>query len=259
MLSAAGDRAAKMMDHRIPAHARAMLHSNVRIYMDDMLSVLPYVVKERDDGASASRVAIIEDELYSDRPRLTGTPLHSPPVKMILQPGNTFVGQRVLTLEGSNLCAMIDIPGSAEMHNNLDTPSLRLQPFSSHMSNTSRLSYINIYIVLAERRCTFALHQYNTVMTTAIEFALTGWPLRLFVEALRRRILRLNPAAEQGRIAAHQLAATTISAALQRCRSHIQLEHISLTRAADVMVRGLSLFLRRFPTRPHAGTVARAQ
>lgn len=238
ILSAALDRASTLTD--LPAPARAVMHTNVLIYVDDMLSVLPYVNREHDGGASADRVAIIEDELYSNAPRLTGSPLHLPSVTMILQPGNTFLGQRILTLEGSHLCAMIDLPGCSTMYSNLERASLRLQPFCSHMSRTARLSYINIFIVMAERRCTFGLHQFSAVMATAIEFALTGWPLQLFAEALRRRILRLNPATEQDRIAAHQLAATSITTTVRRCRGHIQLDHISLTEAANVMIRGLS-------------------
>eukprot|EP01050_Picozoa_sp_SAG11_P031442 SAG11_NODE_9770_length_881_cov_51.744246_1_plen_142_part_00 len=71
ILSAAFDCSRTLNDHRIPAKTRSILRSNVRIYMDDMLSTIPYIASETDNGVSHTQMLLIEDILFSDSPQLT--------------------------------------------------------------------------------------------------------------------------------------------------------------------------------------------
>eukprot|EP01050_Picozoa_sp_SAG11_P009927 SAG11_NODE_970_length_6354_cov_11.865867_1_plen_345_part_00 len=240
ILSAAFDCSRTLSDHRIPAETRSILRSNVRIYMDDMLSTIPYLAPETDNGKSHAQMLMIEDILFSDSPQLTGAPLFTPPIHMIPEHDTIFLGQEVVAVAQRVLCARLVLPGDDRMVRECQRPSFRLQSFASHMSPVARMGYINIFIVAAERKCSFALHQFNASLLAATDFALAGWPLKMFVEALRRRIFKLDPETHRGQILGHRLAATTIAASI-----HISHRRQPTPIPADVMMEAMRLHSSR--------------
>ena len=240
ILSAAFDCSKTLNDHRIPAQTRSILRSNVRIYMDDMLSTIPYVASETDNGESHTQMLLIEDILFSDSPQLTGAPLFTPPIHMIPEQDTIFLGQEVIAVAQRILCARLVLPGDDRMIWEYHRPSYRLQSFTSHMSPVARMGYINIFIVAAERKCSFAMHQFNASLLAATDFALAGWPLKLFVEALRRRIFKLDPDKHRGQILGHRLAATAIAASV-----HLSHRRQPTSIPTDVMFEAMRLHSSR--------------
>eukprot|EP01050_Picozoa_sp_SAG11_P027933 SAG11_NODE_7272_length_1167_cov_346.180712_2_plen_195_part_00 len=163
-----------------------MLRS-AKIYMDDMLSVLPFV-----DDETEQEVQLIEDELYNDTPARTRSPLHEPPIVMVPVEGQVFVGQKIETAMGWYLMARLHIGGADKMMRDMKRPSLRLQPHHTYMTRQQKLSYINIFITLAERRSTFATNYYDSLVELTVEFGLAGWPLHDLREVMRKRAIKAD-------------------------------------------------------------------
>jgi hypothetical protein len=150
--------------------------------MDDMVTVIPSI-----DDESRTVANIVEDELYSDKPALTRQPLHQPPIVMIPEDGTIFVGQRIDTVVGWYVMARLYTAGADHMLETHKRPSYWIQPHNTYMTPQQKLAYINIFVTQAERRNTFAIHYYSSLIETTIEFGLAGWPMGIMAEAMRRR------------------------------------------------------------------------